>query len=528
MTLDTANMQSVEWEPTAVGRPPRGVTRALVMDEAVRSLKHPLTLAAAILQTVLWVYDYVQAYGPNGFPVMTDVDHTNQVPLMLLLGSAAFLTGNLAIIRSARFRTDQYFVVMPLHPWNRAFAAVLSTTVVGVLSLLMTVVHLAILQSSAFAAGSANIYEVVAGPLAVLLLGFSGVLLGLFLKSPVVAPLALLMLGAVMAVATFPLGLGASRFRWLLPLAVEDVTAFPMPGNLLDRPAGSHLIYLLGMVLVVSTAAVGREASRRKLVGMTTVILAVLTASAGYVQLSGPTRSLADARTNATLRPAAQQVCETDQNVTYCSFEQFRPWIQDWKRVTGTVLSNIPGDHPNLYVRQRVFVAGRNAGGIGIVPSAPSPEWQKDDELAGTPDAISIGTAWGTGAGELELAASVAARFVLKGSATGTRQVCGGQAVTILWIAGSADARALREMRSRAGNGSGDLVLMPAGFSDGLAFNRQDLGVALGLIAQQGRDPREAAAHWAALTDPKTSTAEAVKMLGVAYPSALLPNESWC
>lgn len=502
------------------------VAVALVAAEIRRTCRHPLSLAAVVGLLLWWGSGLLRHTPATRFPVLSQVDYTTQLSLVLLLGSAALLTSDLATIRARRFGADTAMDVMPVTGAMRLVAGVGSAAFLGLVGVVAVLGYLAILASAPGAVGSLDPAEVMTGPAVVFLLGCVGTLLGAVAPAAAVAPVAVAGFLAITVVASFPIGLGASAQRWLLPLAFEDVTALPMPRDLLDRPAGEHLVYLLLLAATAVSAAVLRRSHRRNRVATAavTVICLVATVSAGVANVPDGSARLDEARRVATETPARQQVCRVSGLVTYCAFAEFTPWIDQWRRVTEAVLAAAGGGDQPWYVRQRVFAAGRRPGGEGTVPPPPVELWRSDDRAAGTPGSIPVGTAWGDGTAELELATSVAGRLVTAlDPAAGSQSICGGPAVVVLWLAGHADADAARAMRERAGNGSGGLVLSIAGFDAGFAFKRWDLAIALDLLSRQD-SAANVAANWAELVRPATTSTQAAKLTGSTVPAQRLED----
>ena len=516
-TLATSHLPADQRPRTPAPRSARAqALLALGLFETRKMLTHPIVLAAVVLYVVPWIYGTVTGSASYVYPVLQDADRATQFGAMVLLGSAALLTANMAVLRPARYRTATQVDVLLVPAWERAAAVLLAVSALGGLTALLAAARAVMLVTAPGAAGSLNLYEVATGPVVVILMGAGGVLTGVVIRSTSAAPFVLVLVVAA-TLATVRI---ASPSRWLLPVVVEPPGALPMPAGLLVRPAGAHLLYLTAVIALLAGVVLIRAGNRA--IG---AILALAAAAVGAVAVPGQLRST-DASTiaaqqTATVSPAAMQKCQRIGTMTYCFFAGFEPWVEDWNTVVTAVVRRTP-EHPAISVRQRVFIYGRPAGN-GLVPQAPLAAWAQDDQRAGTPGSLTAGTSWGQGEPELELAAEVAHRIV-----TGTQQqsgimpVCGSQAVLTLWLAGQSSPRALEALKRAAGNGSGAVVLTPASFGTGLAMQHRDALVALDVL---GRSVASSAAtvqqHWQELTAARTTTEQAAKILG--YTATVAP-----
>lgn len=523
LSADVQAQRSVE-----AGAVPRSMaaTVALAYFEAKKLLRHPFTIAAAVLYTAPWLYAWVSAIPGSRYPVLQDADRGTQTGAMFLLGSTVLLTANLAVLRPVRHGTDKQLEVLLLSRGQRALAALLSVVAGAGLAIVLISLRALTLVTAPGAVGRMNLYELATGPMVVLLLGASGVLLGLAFRTVLVAPLILAAIVAANLFAAMP-AISTSPARWLLPIALEDVTALPMPGDLLARPAAAHLVYLTALTVLVIGAALLLTGSRALPTGLAIVALILLGVSAP-AQMRVPDEQTMAARVAATNRPALAQVCEQHGKVKYCAFPDFQNWIGDWDAIVTKVVRRTPVDEP-FSVRQRVFAVG-SGHGTGIVAPAPLPDWNDDDQRAGTPGAIAVGTAWGTGLPELQLAAGVAHQIV-----TGTAQkpnimtVCGGRSVLVLWLAGQASPSATRSLKELTSNGSGGVILTPAGFGTGLLISHRDAMVALSLLDRPTTTIAPIVTQrWATLRNPTTTTEQAAAVLGVQDPSGPASEESQC
>src|SRR5262249_4266338 len=158
--------------------------------ESVRLIRHPITLAAVLFLVAIWVSGWFTNQA-NQYPVLQDVDRDTQLGMMLLLGGAALIAGNLAVLRAHRDGTTALSEVLVLTLRLRPAAPLLAVLPLGLLAAALTGIRVGLL-ALAPAAGRPNPYELVTGPVIVLLFGAIGVLLGRLTRSAIVAPLMLL------------------------------------------------------------------------------------------------------------------------------------------------------------------------------------------------------------------------------------------------------------------------------------------------------------------------------------------------
>jgi hypothetical protein len=216
---------------------PRLAVRALARVETVRMLRHPVTVAAALLLAGSWVSAWF-AIGTTRYPVLQSLDRDSALAMMLLLGGAALIAGNTAVLRSHRDGTSGLSQVLILPDHARTLAHLLALLPLAGAGAVLIVARMAVLALVAPAAGHPNPYELAAGPACVLLFGAVGVLLGRLTRSSVVAPLVLVVLVSS-AFVFVPVSDGGGYF-WLTPYG-GPVLPMPAPASLMARPAGAHL-----------------------------------------------------------------------------------------------------------------------------------------------------------------------------------------------------------------------------------------------------------------------------------------------
>jgi hypothetical protein len=492
---------------------------ALARVEGLRLLRHPATVVALVLLLAGWTRWMVT--GANRFPVLHDEDRGVQYAVLVLLGGAALIGSNLAVLRAHRHgTTDMYGVLVLPRAW-RLGGHLLAIVPLVVLTGILVTARTGLLMLPAGAVGRPNAFELAASPLAVAFMGAVGVLLGRLIRTTIVAPVAVLFV-AVLTVAAAVRGPSA-RIPWFLPVALVDAS-MPVPSQLLGRPAGAHLAYLAGLVGLVAVAAVGR---RTRLSAMVVAVALVAVAAGGVVQSRPLDAATTAARVVATDRPAPMQACELRRQVTYCAFPEFAPWIDDWDRVVRAVLARVPpavAGQPHA-VRQRVVATESPVDRSSFFGKpAASETWGQDDTesfldaqeradaAAGTPHAVTVGTQWGSARDEVTLAAFVAHR-VLGGD---DRSTCGSRSVLTAWLAAQASPHAAAGLREIDDTSWGAVIFAAPNLMHMLMIDDRDLAVAKELLRRPAGDVAGTlAGAWDGMVAADAPTERIAELFGV-------------
>ena len=436
-------MTTVLADPPALdATAPRRAAVALARVEAVRLLRHPLTIVATLFLLGIWVSAWF-TNEVNHYPVLQDVDRDSDLGMMLLLGAAALIAGNLAVLRAHRDGTTNLGQVLILPATSRTLAHLLAFVPVAVLGAVLILARVAVLAIFTPAAGHPNPYELAIGPVTVLVLGALGVLLGRLSRSAIAAPLVLLVLLASLVV--LPLLTGGGRAQWLQLVVAQGDPALPapVPAGLMARPAAAHVAYLLGLAGLFAVAAVWRAGAGRRRAAVAGAVAVALTVAGGVLQAQSPSPATLAARASAVNHPSQHQTCRPLDGVSYCAFDGFTGWIPAWNMVVQAVLARVPASaRPSaLTVRQRIVVFGPDGA---VDPGAVASAWRADDRAAGTPNAVTASTRWGDSRSAVSLAALVADRIVSGG---GGDVPCGGAGVLVGWLAGQVSTQTRTGLR---------------------------------------------------------------------------------
>ncbi|GAA3202127.1 hypothetical protein ACFO1B_06725 [Dactylosporangium siamense] len=505
---------------------PRRAMLALARAEAVRFLRHPVTVAALLLFVAPWVYD-VATGTTDRYPVLHDKAVDLQVLGIFVLGGGALVVANLNTLRAHRHHTDALYSVLVLPaPWRTAAFLLAPLPYAAAVGVLVTarVGALALLPG---AVGHPDPAELATTPAVVLLFAAVGVLLARLVRSAVVAPLA--MFGFVVAsfVTLVAAARGNTALRLLLPVMFSDLP-FALPADVVDRPSLRHLAYLTGLIALVAVAAVARSGvlagsrsgARRRPVVVALALALALTATAGAAQFHTDD-ALRRAAITATDNPAALQTCHHRGDVTYCAFTGFTPWIAGWDAVVQGVRRPVPATVAGqpLAIRQRVWAYGYPTGAdvsFSADQDARDTAWERAAAAAGTPAAIPVSTAWGNGTAEASFAASVALRLLTGSPFTPTSLVCGARGAVLVWLVGQATADTAEGLHRLDAASTGGLAFMDDTTSMGLSVPDRDAGPGLAALSHP---PAEVgalvAANWTELTAPATPADRFATLIGV-------------
>jgi hypothetical protein len=440
----------------------------------------------------------------DGYPALQDADRATQ-GAPLLVGLAVLLQANSAVLRSVRHGTADQFAVLVVAPWRRTAAHALSVVPAAALTAVCVAGQFGWEAAKPGAIGSGSPAELLTGPLTVLLLGMLGVLLAAVLRSALAAPLLMVCLLFTLVLGTAPGGTGG--LSWLSP-AVFGSSADTFPSDLLGRPAAWHALYLAGAALCAGFLAVLVAGGRGWAVRAGVALTLALAVTGGVLQARGvdPSPELTAARERASVSPEKEQTCVERGRSAYCAFPEWGPRTADWAGVVDRVQSLAGGTAHG----QRLLVRQRIDARYGLENDAAIPPLS-------APYQVTVGTAWG-GNRVPEFSTAVAAVLVT-GSEEAAGAVCDGRMVTLMWLSLSWQddpLGALRRVRLDDSVEGSAVVLSP---TDPLTMTEGQTDVVRRLLEEPRPGVAERVkAHWAELTAPGVTTAEAAGLLGVAGP----------
>ncbi|MFE2583456.1 ABC transporter permease [Streptomyces sp. NPDC059378] len=442
--------------------------------------------------------------GMGAYPVLQDVDRGTQIKPELL-GIALLICVNRAALRSRRNGTDRHDGILPMEPWRRTVAHVLSVVPYAALTALVVAVEFTWAALKPGASGHGSFFELAVGPLCVLLSGVAGVLLARLIPSFFAAPLVVIGGYVLLVLAAVNLD-GSHGARWLLPTVTES-GAGPLPSDLLGRPAAWHALYLTGLILLVVCGAVLLSGARTRTALAVTALALAVTVTGAVGQAPGDSAALKAARAEASVHPERVQSCTVHGTSTYCAFPEWSGRTADWAAAADRVrhLAGGAAGGVRLTVRQRVEARYGLADDAAIAP------------LTG-PGQVSVGTEWG-GDRSAQFAVGVASVLVAGDERAGS-EVCDARVVTIMWLALGAEPDPLAGLRGTRLDDSveGSAIALTPVASVAMTAGQTDV------VRQLLRQPRygviaKVKAHWTELTSPRTSLTRVAQLLGVTAPT---------
>ncbi len=470
-------------------------------------LRHPLTIAAALLFLGPWLWGSLSG-SANRYPVLPDELITIQLLALPILGGSALIVANLVTLRAHRHHVDASYDVLVLPPAWRVGGFLLALLSLAALTLLLVGIRVGVSAALPGAAGSVDVATLLTPSALTLLLGAIGVLAGVLIRSVLIAPLVVLLV-LVLEYAAIIVTLIGTGWRFLFPVYVSEFAA-PVPAGVSDRPAARHLVYLVGITVLLVATAVARAHARRSVVAAGLAVGLILTVGGGLAQ-SRPDPDIAVTRAIVEYRPASIQSCVPRGDVTYCYFDGFDGFVPGWESVVASVRAVVPdsaaSSGPPLAVRQRSLAEEISAESSGSVAEAMQAVagWKVEDAAAGTPEAVRVDIAWGDDRAAAVLAAGVAYRLMAAKAYDGGNFLCGAGAALLVWLVGRASPTTLAGMRSLDETSTGALVFSDTSGLYGILAPDRAAAPALELLE---RSPDEVAPlverHWAELTAPDT------------------------
>lgn len=320
----------------------------LARREGVRLIRHPVFIAGALISLVQFGF-----LTWNRAPVLHR-DAIHSIGGLLPLAAATLIVANLAIIRASRDGTEELYEGLPTPALMRTGAHLMSLAwaVAGALVVLGVMFAYLFLDDPV---GTPRFAEVAAGPTTVVLFGAIGILLGRWKKHIAIAPLAVVALGAIQimlmqpVIGTEPI---STRTPWLAPWVPTSLTS-GVPPELVIRPAGWHLVYLVGLVTMVVAGALLRHGARARLAAVLITGL-VITGVGEAGQLRGPSAQERAKLIALLEHPEDHQICRPRNGITYCAYPAYAPWIDRWARAVEGALEPVPEElrPTGLTVRQ--------------------------------------------------------------------------------------------------------------------------------------------------------------------------------
>ncbi|MFM9614986.1 ABC transporter permease [Streptomyces niveiscabiei] len=487
-------------EPKAPGPRRLASVLALARFEARELLLQVPVVLFGLLWITFTVVKLVREEGMDDFPILHMVDRDTQA-LPQFFSIAILVSVNSAVLRARRNKTDEQFSMLPMEPWARALAHTLSVVPYALFTALVVGVDFGVAAIRPGAVGSGSVAELAVGPLTVMFAGLVGILLaGLWpLTFVPVLVVAVVYLAVVESVS-----LDGSWTSWFSPVVTdENANGLPVPSNLLERHSGWHALYLLALCVLLTCVAMLLKGGRTVAIKAVTVLALAVTVVAGFGQRPGDQTALAQARRTASEHPEKVQSCAEYGGSTYCSFPEWNGQRAQWAKVVDRVRENAGVTTP-LTVRQRIDVSDGVGSDYSLTPQTGAGQ-------------ATVGTRWG-GNRVPEFAVGVASVLVA-GSESAAENLCGARGVTVLWLALGSDPTPKDTFRNiRVGDSTvGSAIVLSS--TDTVSMTAQQTDVVNSLLTRPRTEVTAAVkAHWTELTSPRTTTADAARLLGVEAP----------
>lgn len=557
-TARPAEVGPVGWCPGTDWRavPPlaRAETRAL--------LRHPAFLVGTGLTPLMfWAATADTAFGSA--PDWLDIS----LAIALALVPLAWLTivaVDLVALRPRRTGADELFATAPTPRPVRSTALLIAGLGPVVVAAVLTGGWVGVVETRDAVRGAPHWMELAVGPLIVAGAVTVGVAVARWLPRAIFGVLAafgtLFIQARFFEVDSWPWDRAAGDPVRFLGFMAEAAGAGT--DALEVRPAGWHLLYLCGLVVVMAGIALARDGLRAPIAGLLVVALLVV-AGTGWMQ-ARPLSTGRQIQMAAYLTdPAAHQRCEASDGVRYCAYPGFTDLVGDWRERVETTLAVLPPVAAEG--RTRLDVAQRAATIIGnddcspvpfetsLPPSvagrvSPAAMWPADDHVHPGLQAESLPCS-SEDVHDFFLAVQVGAWAVgLPPAPHGRDERCTAtgqaRAAVALWAAAAGTPRGARLLRTVLRDGTsadGTLITFDDGGVNGggwdappmwgVDYAASDASVALALLGRPPADvARILAEDWDDWTAPTASSVALAEAAGIEAPegSAGAPAGAAC
>lgn len=493
-----------------------------------RCLVMSVSFAVGILFSVVALFALATGGLDNGELVGRVVRHLGLVAYPL--AGMTLLAANRATLRSRREGTEELFTTTPTNTTTRtgAHLLALSTSIVAGSILMAVSLVVIVLRDGSGPLGRGWIAEALAGVALVAGAGALGVFLARWLPHGIVAPFALMAI-LLATIALNGMRPFANPTRFFAPWASPAPDLAP---DFVMRPSWSHLVYLVGLVALVTTLALTRTGRGRPIVSAL-IAASVVTAGGAWLQ-HRPISNGSAARIGALIEhPAAHQTCRAQAGVRACAYAGSTAVLDEWMEPALRVRAALPD-----MSRDREYRIVQRVGEAGVPHLDPKVRsridlaaWQSDDGVEHP------GFAWQDSEFVFALLPAQSAVDLPMSTARGRVPCYAGnqaRAVVALWLAGQAVDRATADWAIdpsaeidtngatwHSNRAPWALTRWPATWETDIdapvIWARSDLAAARQLLLRPRADVLPALhADWAHLTAPSTTTSELVASLSLA------------
>jgi hypothetical protein len=536
----------------------RQVAGQLASIEARRIALHPATLFGAALSIwTMWGLNVGEA------PVLNRAGTNVAFPLGLLAGGA-LIAASSAAVRMWNTERSEAIDITPASERARTLALLAGCSAAVAIGLVLQLLVLGWMMLNG-PVTALNWWEVLAGPATVGLAISVGVAAGRWFPSRAIGPLALIALigASIYLQMVDTIRQFGEQVRWLSP-------AIPLefdPVELTFRAPAAHLLYLLGLALLFASLALLKGNHSWMSIPITGLAVSVVVVALSAVsQAQSYDRFDYEARLQALLPPSADYLCTQNGRGTYCAYPGYEGWIEEWAALVEPVLDLAPDEVSGrgLTVQQYPTHALDHQGSVVEIDYEPGLAtgmwWGRqvggDGDTWGDayPFGMALGAAaWAVGlplepvAGTWELQADGSESFVPGTEGHSPDDVsystCDtwnqGRAVVALWMASQASPVTEQHLTNQIEHPRNRLIeTFEDSQTDGtftvynfwdtigvgqpypwyaLEFHNREAYYAYQLLEQPHPEVAEAIHNnWNVLTDPETTTVEALALLGVS------------
>ncbi|MFB9679720.1 hypothetical protein [Streptosporangium vulgare] len=458
--------------------PRRGTSWELFVFEVRRLARNPVLWGTAAL--VLAVQTYLSR---DQQPDM-GIDPIAATGMASCLAGAVLLVANLATSRDGRHGMPESLAGLPAGAGHRTRAVLFAAPLVGGLSAAVVLgLHLLIRLLSGPVAGTLDPYEPLTAVAASAFAAALGAAVGRWLPWLIAGPLVIAAIGFL--IFQNPANGSAG---WWLPVMQHHYPDWP------DRPSGTHLVYVLALVVLAGGIASLRHGLRPSPLVAVVAAVAVAVpagATAAEVRPVAATRSGwmdtddVDPRVRDRFFGPHAYRCEERGGVTYCAYPEYVPWIPLWEEAVAPVVRAIPPERRHLVPQVRQMTSAWFFG--------------EDTEA----HAVRPGMSWGHPDQRRRLAEDLSLHVA------GLRLPCDarGQARTLvtLWLIGQASPVTRPRSLRIDGRLSGKSLV---------DYGDIEVGYARRLLASPGARER-VRTHWDTLMRPTTTLERALPLLGL-------------
>jgi hypothetical protein len=320
-----------------------GSVWTLARVEGSKVIRHPAFLAFLLLS----MFSSLMIVGRESRVALFGIDYLAGLAFPVCAGT--LIATNMAMLRARRHHTQELYEAAPMSMRARTGAHLLSSLWAAWTVTVVFVAWVVVMRVAFDATGLPQIGAFLLPGALTAGAGVVGVMVARWVPSALVSVPAVALIGFVEGFITGKPP-STSSVKWFAPWAPGDLNAYVWP-----RPHAWHLIYVVGLIGVLSATALLRDRDRRRVwiaFGMS-VALAV---SAGFVQTRTPSPGQIKHMLAMFNEPASVQRCVQREVATFCTFPGLELVLDAWQVPVAGVLRAVPSSARSraLVVAQRV------------------------------------------------------------------------------------------------------------------------------------------------------------------------------